>query len=80
MATQMSSLHQNDTKKIALIGAGTIGLSFAALHLSAAILPPSRVIIYDPRPDLRQYIEANLPGTSTFKFHSSPHHFAALIG
>ncbi|KAH8701925.1 putative 3-hydroxyacyl-CoA dehyrogenase [Talaromyces proteolyticus] len=46
---------------IAVIGSGTIGLSFAALHLSH----PSKnikVIIYDPRPDLNEYIESTLPG------------------
>lgn len=52
--------------RIAIIGAGTIGLSFAALHLAhpANRLGKRRVqvSIYDPRPDLKEYIEATLPG------------------
>ncbi|KAF9733244.1 hypothetical protein PMIN06_009444 [Paraphaeosphaeria minitans] len=46
--------------RITLIGAGTIGLSFAALHLSH--LPASsHLTIYDTRPDAEQYIRDNLP-------------------
>lgn len=48
-----------DSTNIAIVGAGTIGLSFAALHLS---LPDNRVVIYDPRSDLRAYVEDTLPG------------------
>lgn len=46
--------------KVAIIGAGTIGLSFAALHLMKS--PNCTVIIYDTRPDLKEYMEAKLPG------------------
>jgi len=47
---------------ITLIGAGTIGLSFAALHLSTATPSrPIRLTIHDPRPDLLAYIHATLP-------------------
>ncbi len=46
---------------ITLIGAGTIGLSFAALHLSTATPSrPIRLTIHDPRPDLLAYIHATL--------------------
>ncbi|KIX08878.1 uncharacterized protein Z518_03535 [Rhinocladiella mackenziei CBS 650.93] len=43
---------------IALIGLGTIGISFAALHLkhSDALLR-----VYDPRPDLKQHVASMLP-------------------
>ena len=49
---------------IAIIGAGTIGLSFASLHFSASCKPLARVVIYDTRSHLREYIEAKLPGSS----------------
>ncbi|KAJ9621652.1 hypothetical protein H2203_007141 [Taxawa tesnikishii (nom. ined.)] len=45
---------------VTLVGAGTIGLSFAALHLTAN--PDAQLTIYDTRPDLDQYVESNLPG------------------
>jgi len=46
--------------RITLIGAGTIGLSFAAFHLSH--LPASsHLTIYDTRPNAEQYIRENLP-------------------
>jgi 3-hydroxyacyl-CoA dehydrogenase len=45
---------------ITIIGAGTIGLSFASLHLAKN--PTCGVTIYDTRPDLQQYVDANLPG------------------
>ncbi|KAJ4347135.1 uncharacterized protein N0V89_011073 [Didymosphaeria variabile] len=45
--------------RITLIGAGTIGLSFAAFHLSH--LPASsHLTIYDTRPNAEQYIRDNL--------------------
>lgn len=49
---------------VAIIGAGTIGLSFASLHLSN---PSTKVIIYDPRPDLKGYIEEKFPGKYSFQ-------------
>ncbi|TKA70661.1 hypothetical protein B0A55_08757 [Friedmanniomyces simplex] len=45
---------------ITLVGAGTIGLSFAALHLTKN--PSCRVSIYDTRPDLQAYVKQHLPG------------------
>lgn len=45
--------------KVAIIGAGTIGLSFAALHLIKN--PNCTVTLYDTRPDLKEYMEAKLP-------------------
>lgn len=46
---------------IAIIGSGTIGLSFAALHLAH---PTKRIqiIIYDPRSDIEDYVRKTLPG------------------
>ncbi|KAH9825460.1 hydroxylacyl-CoA dehydrogenase [Teratosphaeria destructans] len=46
--------------KIAIIGAGTIGLSFAALHLTKN--PNCTISIYDSRPDLESYVKQHLPG------------------
>lgn len=46
--------------KIAIVGAGTIGLSFAALHLSKD--QSCRVSIFDNRPDLEEYVSKYLPG------------------
>jgi 3-hydroxyacyl-CoA dehydrogenase len=46
--------------KIAIIGAGTIGLSFAALHLTKD--PDCTVVIFDNRPDLQAYVSQHLPG------------------
>jgi hypothetical protein len=45
---------------IALIGVGTIGLSFAALYLKH-LNSPSQLVIYDTRPDIREYISSTLP-------------------
>jgi len=45
---------------VAIIGAGTIGLSFAALHLMKD--PTCTVTIYDTRTDLQQYVQDKLPG------------------
>ena len=44
---------------ITLIGAGTIGLSFAALHLTQN--PLAQITIFDTRPDLDVYISSHLP-------------------
>ncbi|KAK5124490.1 hypothetical protein LTR85_001707 [Meristemomyces frigidus] len=46
--------------KIAIVGAGTIGLSFAALHLTKN--PSCMVTIFDTRPDLQEYVQRHLPG------------------
>ncbi|OQO01160.1 hypothetical protein B0A48_13403 [Cryoendolithus antarcticus] len=48
---------------IAIVGAGTIGLSFAALHLAKN--PDCHVIIFDTRPDLQDYVNTSLPGYLT---------------
>lgn len=49
----------NDKLKITLIGTGTIGLSFAAFHLSNPIT--CQLTIYDTRPNLSAYIQEQLP-------------------
>ncbi|GAB7344436.1 hypothetical protein MBLNU457_2282t1 [Dothideomycetes sp. NU457] len=55
------SSHPATTAKtnITLIGAGTIGLSFAALHLTSN--PHAHVTIHDTRPDLTEHIINTLP-------------------
>ena len=53
-------VESNKDLRITLIGTGTIGLSFAAFHLSH-LLGPSQLTIYDTRPDVSQYVEENLP-------------------
>lgn len=53
------STPQDQARKVAIIGSGTIGLSFAALHLT--LNPLCVVKIHDPRPDLSSYIEKHLP-------------------
>ena len=45
---------------VAIIGSGTIGLSFAALHLVKN--PTCTVTVFDTRPDLYDYITEKLPG------------------
>ena len=52
-------VQSNKDLRITLIGTGTIGLSFAAYHLSH-LLSPCQLTIYDTRPDLDQYIAQNL--------------------
>ena len=47
--------------QITLIGAGTIGLSFAALHLEHASRRRLHLVIYDTRPDLEEYFLETLP-------------------
>lgn len=46
--------------RIAIVGTGTIGLSFAALHLTKD--PDCRVVIFDTRTDLEEYVSTHLPG------------------
>ena len=53
-------VESNKDLRITLIGTGTIGLSFAAFHLSH-LLGPSQLTIYDTRPDVDTYVEENLP-------------------
>lgn len=56
----MANMAPSEATRIAIIGSGTIGLSFAALHLSKN--PTCTVTIFDTRPDLSTYVSANLPG------------------
>jgi 3-hydroxyacyl-CoA dehydrogenase len=58
-------METNELIKITLIGTGTIGLSFAAFHLTNGT--PSQITIYDTRPDLSAYIKEHLP-----KFFEKP--------
>ena len=53
-----------DPLYITLIGAGTIGLSFVALHFKHALLPGAarlELTIHDPRPDIEEYVLKTLP-------------------
>jgi 3-hydroxyacyl-CoA dehydrogenase len=59
MTSSQSSKHATEPY-ITLIGSGTIGLSFAALHLQH-LESPSQLTIHDTRPDLQSYIESTLP-------------------
>jgi len=55
-------MEQSKPLHITLIGAGTIGLSFAALHLSTSTSSrPVQITIHDTRPNLEEYIRATLP-------------------
>lgn len=57
----MSELSKDDTDlKITLIGTGTIGLSFAAFHLSH-LTNSSQLTIYDTRPDAAHYFQDVIP-------------------
>jgi cation diffusion facilitator CzcD-associated flavoprotein CzcO len=57
---QTGNRHTEEKIRVTIIGAGTIGLSFAALHLSQR--PNAEITIYDTRPDLESYIYENLWG------------------
>ena len=61
-ASQYRYMSSSSEKKqtIAIIGSGTIGLSFAALHLVQN--PTCTVTVFDTRPDLYEYITEKLPG------------------
>ena len=53
-----------DSLNITIIGAGTIGLSFAALHVSNASHQGGydlRLVVYDTRPDLEDHVLQTLP-------------------
>ncbi|CAK7213524.1 hypothetical protein SBRCBS47491_001829 [Sporothrix bragantina] len=45
-------------RKVALLGCGSIGISFAALHLQHT---SAQLAVYDPRPDLQAHLAAILP-------------------
>lgn len=49
----------NTAIPVTLIGAGTIGISFAALYLKHS---QATISIYDPRPDLDDHVKSILPG------------------
>lgn len=56
--------HSNDALRITLIGAGTIGLSFAALHLNHAVTTGAtklELTIHDSRPDIEEHVLKILP-------------------
>jgi 3-hydroxyacyl-CoA dehydrogenase len=55
-----SNVFKDESSRITLIGAGTIGLSFAALHLQY-LASASQLTIHDTRPDLQSYVETTLP-------------------
>lgn len=54
----------NKTLRITLIGAGTIGLSFLALHFRHCLSSGARrleLTVYDSRPDIEEYVPKALP-------------------
>ena len=55
-----SNAEAESSPRITLIGAGTIGLSFAAFHLQH-LEAPDHLTIYDIRPELQEYVQQNLP-------------------
>ena len=68
---------QSTPLNITLIGVGTIGLSFAALHLDHAFRPgsnPLHLTIYDTRPDIESYVTQTLPTYISFSFRKLPGH------
>jgi 3-hydroxyacyl-CoA dehydrogenase len=66
---------ENSDLKITLIGTGTIGLSFAAFHLTH-LASPSQVTIYDTRSNVSQYVQENLPRFFKHQEHSPLPSFA----
>jgi malate/lactate dehydrogenase len=53
-------MSNNNVIRITIVGAGTIGLSFAALHLTQ---PGNvEVTIYDVNPDIKMHVYDTLPG------------------
>lgn len=68
-------MSQSTPLNITLVGAGTIGLSFAALHLDhASRSGPNRLhlTIYDTRPDLESYVTKTLPTYIALSFKKLP--------
>ncbi|CAE6997732.1 hypothetical protein CFE70_000540 [Pyrenophora teres f. teres 0-1] len=64
------NIPSNKDLRITLIGTGTIGLSFAAFHLTH-LTSPSQLTIYDVRPNLSTYISSTLPQYLPSSFPSS---------
>lgn len=62
---------KDSASKITLIGTGTIGLSFAAFHLTH-LAHPSQLTIYDTRPDVASHIHSSLPKYFPTQNESSP--------
>ncbi|KAF2101926.1 hypothetical protein NA57DRAFT_33789 [Rhizodiscina lignyota] len=60
--------------RITLVGAGTIGLSFAGFHLRH-LRAPEDLTILDTRPDLREYVKTNLPKY----LDASQHHLVSRV-
>ncbi|ORY13248.1 3-hydroxyacyl-CoA dehydrogenase [Clohesyomyces aquaticus] len=63
--------------KITLIGAGTIGLSFAAFHLSH-LTSESQLTIYDTRPNLETYVQEALSKFDTSTLSNSSRDFSKI--
>lgn len=58
--TMSDSSRKDPETKVTLIGTGTIGLSFAAFHLTH-LASPSQLTIYDTRTDVAEYVQESLP-------------------
>lgn len=78
-------MSQDDPLRITIIGAGTIGLSFVALHFKHAVslgAPRLELTIYDTRPDIEQHVLKTLPAYSnakiTTKAYVAGHYDVAL--
>ena len=69
-------MSQYDPLQITLIGAGTIGLSFVALHFEHAVSPGARrleLTIYDSRPDIEEYVLKTLPAYTDAEITKKPY-------
>lgn len=60
---------------IALLGAGTIGLSMVALHLRR---PDTKVTLYDPHPDTEDQIQTQLPAYLDTSLSTAPNSFTDI--
>ena len=69
-------MSQDNPLRITLIGAGTIGLSFAALHFEYANSLEARrlqLTIHDSRPDIEEYILKTLPAYTDAELTKKPY-------
>lgn len=74
----MSKAPAKDSEtKVTLIGTGTIGLSFAAFHLTH-LASPSQLTIYDTRSDVAGHVQENLPKFFLDKEQSSLPSFSSV--